>query len=395
MAFKESLVNPNQFRSLIQFVAVVAAALLNAPKCLRANIPTPSLEVVGYTGEQAPGLPAGTTYQYLTTVPAINDAGIVVYGSEPASSSGTTSIWVENQGSESLLYRTGAQAPAHPSGDKLVYFPAAFGGATSSFIVNDSGSLAVAGVFNSSVTENGVATGIWSNQSGTLTTIALQGTQPPGYLGWKFNPMPAPTGQPSGVWFNDEGDVAFLGEIVAGSNYSIGIWSTTGGSLHVVATDGTPAPGTGSGVNFYNNGSPTMPALNPSGQVAFFGDLTGTGIVHATNDTGLWAQHNGTLALVARAGGQAPDCRQERRFPSSPTVITTTHRASTPQARSRLTRCSGQITTLEFGQGSQRPWNWSPSRESRRRNTSGNGLRRSADQHLSDASHQSRRCRRV
>lgn len=300
--------SPKQFHGITRVVVVLAVAVLYSPRCLGDNSATTAPLVVGYTGEQAPGLPAGTTYQRLTYFPTINNAGIVVYGSTPPSSSATTSIWVENLGSESLLYTAGGQAPGAPPGDKFNYFVAASGDQNNSFIVNDSGHLAFAGVFNAPGTENGFSTGIWSNQSGAVTAIALQGSQPPGYVGtWKFNPTPTPTGQPTQLWFNNEGDVAFLGKVTnATSDYSIGIWSTLGGSLHVVAADGMPAPGTSSGVTFSNNGSPAMPAFNGKGEVAFFGDLVGTGIARGANDTGLWAERNGMLALVARAGGQVP-----------------------------------------------------------------------------------------
>ena len=300
----------NRFHTFALIAATAGIPILFANE--RALAAVPSVQVVAYTGEQAPGMPAGVTYQYLTPDPAINNAGMVVYGSTPPSNSGTAGIWIENHGLESLLYQAGTQAPGVPSGDKFQFFHAAFGGGASGFIANDNGQIAFAANINSPTSLQGYSTGVWSDASGALTATGLQGNPVPGFAaGWTFSNLPTNgTGQRTTLWFNDEGDVAFLGEAVVPAgpsyNYSYGIWSTTGGSLQVVAAQETPAPGTATGVVFENNGSPTMPAFNPKGQVAFFGELAGTGIVYGTNDTGLWAQNNGTLALVARAGGPAP-----------------------------------------------------------------------------------------
>ena len=69
------------------------------------------------------------------------------------------------------------------------------------------------------------------------------------------------TGLPDGVNFsgfsnpriNDEGQVVFRGffsgtGVNTSNNQSL--WSEGGGSLHLIAREGTAAPGTGAGVNF-------------------------------------------------------------------------------------------------------------------------------------------------
>ncbi len=135
-----------------------------------------------------------------------------------------------------------------------------------------------------------------------------------------------PPGTPSGVNFNldrgllilgslpvlnDAGQTAF-NAILTGSGVdstnSQGIWSEGSGSLAMVARSGSHAPGTPSGVNYFSflGSGLTSPVLNDAGSTAFRAQLTGSGIVGNTNDTGIWSEGSGSLALVARSGSQAP-----------------------------------------------------------------------------------------
>jgi hypothetical protein len=64
------------------------------------------------------------------------------------------------------------------------------------------------------------------------------------------------------------------------------------------------APGTPDGVNFLGFGTPK---LNGTGKIAFQAELTGNGIDYSsTNREGIWTSVSGSLELVARAGDLVP-----------------------------------------------------------------------------------------
>jgi len=165
--------------------------------------------------------------------------------------------------------------------------------------LNDAGQTAFyAGLIGAGVDSTNNS-GIWSEGSGSLAFVARTGDQAPG--------------TPSGVNFsdlrtrlvmNDAGQTAFsarlTGSGVDTSNAS-GIWSEGSGSLALVARTGDQAPGLPSGVNF--NALPDPPALNNSGQTAFWAFLRGPG---TETSESIWSEGTGSLELVARRGDQAP-----------------------------------------------------------------------------------------
>lgn len=133
-----------------------------------------------------------------------------------------------------------------------------------------------------------------------LITIALTGEQAPdAEPGVVFTGLGTPV-------LNASGQTAFLAElngtgVDAGNNR--GIYSEGGGPLAEVTRTGNQAPGADTGVLFTNL---RTPLLSASGQTAFRSDLTGTG-VDSTNNRGIYRDNGGTLAQVARTGNQAPD----------------------------------------------------------------------------------------
>jgi hypothetical protein len=154
-------------------------------------------------------------------------------------------------------------------------------------------------------------TGVWSAGGGTLALLAREGSQAAGATaGALFEQLAADP------ILNDRGQVAFPallregGGAVTTSN-NAGIWSQRNGVLGLVARSGSSAPGTPAGANFkqfyantYGDG---MLAFNNANQTAFNAALTvGAGGVTADNDTGIWTEGGGTLALAAREGLQAP-----------------------------------------------------------------------------------------
>lgn len=99
--------------------------------------------------------------------------------------------------------------------------------------------------------------------------------------------------------FNDAGQTAFAASLIGSgvdSTNNQGIWSEGSSSLALLARTGSQAPGAPSGVNY---SSFSNPVINNAGRTAFLAGLTGSG-VDATNNTGIWSEGSGYLALVVR-----------------------------------------------------------------------------------------------
>jgi hypothetical protein len=108
---------------------------------------------------------------------------------------------------------------------------------------------------------------------------------------------------------NGTGELAFVKTLtggvggVSGLNDS-GIWSESGGTLHLVIREGDQASGTG-GAAFE---SFSNPVLNDAGQTALRGmlRLNSAPGVNEHSDSGIWAERAGDLTRIAREGSQAP-----------------------------------------------------------------------------------------
>jgi hypothetical protein len=103
---------------------------------------------------------------------------------------------------------------------------------------------------------------------------------------------------------DDLGRVAFSASLTGNvvATNDTGIWSETAGPLALVAREGSPAPDAGADANFAQFGTV---ALSGSGQLVFWAALTGTGVTTST-DSGLWADTIGSLTLFTREGSHAP-----------------------------------------------------------------------------------------
>jgi len=100
---------------------------------------------------------------------------------------------------------------------------------------------------------------------------------------------------------NAAGNTAFLSFLTGSgvtSTNDRGIWSAGGGSLALVAREGSAAPGVAAGGVYSDFGNPV---INAAGQTAFSGTFTGTG-VDSSNDAGLWATDINGTTLVVREG---------------------------------------------------------------------------------------------
>jgi hypothetical protein len=83
------------------------------------------------------------------------------------------------------------------------------------------------------------------------------------------------------------------------------IWSEGGGKLAMVAREGDPAPAAPAGVNFGTLNGP--PVINALGRTAFHGWLArGIEGVSFDNDEGIWVERDSVLELVVREGSPAP-----------------------------------------------------------------------------------------
>lgn len=167
--------------------------------------------------------------------------------------------------------------------------------------INGSGQTAFIGFLTGTGVDATNDRGVWSEGSGSLSLLAREGSA-------------APDTDPGVVYnafgssslaLNGSGQAAFVGFLtgtgVDATNNS-GIWSQGSGSLSLIAREGNAAPGTDPGVVF---SILDTPGINGSGRTAFLGFLTGTG-VDLTNFAGIWSEGSGSLSLIARGGGAAP-----------------------------------------------------------------------------------------
>jgi hypothetical protein len=130
-------------------------------------------------------------------------------------------------------------------------------------------------------------------------TAALSGQQPPGTTaGVQFLSFDAPAVDAGG---RTEFRATLTGPAVSGAN-DTGLWSEGSGAQSRIAREGDNAPGTPPGTDFSFF---SIAAFNSAGRTAFFSGLTGP-LVDMTNDQGIWSDRAGPVALVARAGDQAP-----------------------------------------------------------------------------------------
>ncbi len=275
--------------SIALALGVNATMLVVAPMAAHAG----AVRTVALTGQQAPGTPSGVNFGGFPTAPVLNDAGQTAFrGTLTGSGIDTTNdvgIWSEGSGSLALVAREGSQAPGTPSGVNFsdIYLPS---------VLNHVGQTA----FCALLSDGG--SGVWSEGSGSLTLVARSGDHAPGTpSGVNFNDFQT---YAASLRLNDAGQTAFFTVLTGGAaGTNSGIWSEGSGTLALVARSGDHAPGTPSGVNYFELNSRFV--MNDAGQTAFSASLTGSG-VDSTNGGGIWSEGSGSLALVARRGDHAP-----------------------------------------------------------------------------------------
>lgn len=145
--------------------------------------------------------------------------------------------------------------------------------------------------------------GIWSEKGGALNLVVREGEAAPGTsAGVLFGELSV------GRW-NSSGALAFESALQAGtggvtSSNDTGIWANVGNGLQLIAREGSPAPGTPSGVVFGD--SFLGPNLNADGELALTANLkTGVGPVTTADNEGIWVMRGGQpLSLLVREGQQ-------------------------------------------------------------------------------------------
>ena len=179
------------------------------------------MHAVAVQGAPAPGLP-GATFQPGLPLFDMNfdEAGELLFTAAVTGGGTTTAndqgLWLDNGTTTTLVAREGDPAIGFPAG---TVFP----GIQSSYsrLAPNSGVTFYAYPFVPSLGMN--QTGIWSNRSGSLAPVALQGSSAPG-LG------PGETIGPGAPYANRTGQIAFLGTIYGGAG-GYGLWiSDAGGS---------------------------------------------------------------------------------------------------------------------------------------------------------------------
>ncbi len=270
------------------------SALL-ALSCLGLAQPAQANNTIIYkTGDQAPGTASGAQFSTFSA-PLLNSNSNVAFqanlrqGFGGVTSSNDAGIWRDN----SMIARESGFAPgtSYFSGSFLISRQyAGFGNLT----MNSSGQLAYIGVLSGSTTNN---SGIWQEN----TLIARTGSQAGGLAsGSLFNSLFFPV-------INNQGQVAYEGFLRQGGSVNLsndnGLWRNSS----LIAREDNSAPVSGGKFSYFN-----APTLNNHGQTLFEGHLKVTGPVTSTNEEGLWRDG----ALIAREDQQAPGTPSGAKFSS-------------------------------------------------------------------------------
>ncbi len=251
------------------------------------------LQLIARQGSAVPSFVAGDNFGLPGTWegPVINDAGATAFTATVfgpgIDSTNSVGIWSNASGSVAAEVRTGDPAPGTTA--KFTSFGNSFSSGAVGLIFNNSGKIA----FQAQTTTSGTGfTGIWSGGGGNPLSLVAASQGPAPGTTFKFGNL---DGQ-NGPIMNNLGQVAFTATAQNGD----GVWSERGGNgLQLVAHAGDHAPGTPAGVTF--NGFYYHPGQNDAGNVGFYGSVTGPGVT-SSNDEGIWSDSGGTLHLVVREG---------------------------------------------------------------------------------------------
>jgi hypothetical protein len=256
-----------------------------------------SLALVAQRGTQAPGYPTGVIFSSFSTFALPDQGGVILSGAVNARIN-NHGIWAGDSISDlQLLLKTGDTINGNTITALSVLPTVSFvNGQTRSFAPSTGQIVCLA-------TLGRAGTGILEITGTNVAALALTGSAAPGVMSGEFFAFGNPV-------INAGGDAAFratlylvAGGVTATSN--AGIWAdNSSGALDLIARTADAAPDTNA---FFATLSD--PVYNDNFAVAFRGTLrVAVGEATATTTAGVWANTSGTLALVARQGGQAPGC---------------------------------------------------------------------------------------
>lgn len=246
-------------------------------------------------------------------------------------------IWSNRGGALAPIVLTGHDAPDYSPGATIT----GIADPQTSFEprINGLGNVA----FSASISGPGIDPGeraVYVETQGSFHAVARTSTPVPGSdPTTRFQKYADPS-------LNNQGIVTFsatLSGLTVTPSNDVGIWSTSGGTLHKVAREGDAAPGTSPGVVF----SSITPVSQISGddRVLVHGKLSGPGI-DATRDSGLWMEQSGILEMVFQAGMQAPGLSPGMLLttPSNPSVGYAMNSLGYLVFRSRFGSIDGTVT---------------------------------------------------
>ncbi|MGD8454126.1 MAG: hypothetical protein PVJ57_20115 [Phycisphaerae bacterium] len=262
---------------LLSLAAGLAVLAIDA----RASIDL-EYRTVMLTGMQAPGLPAGVTFDSLCTYATINDAGRVAVGGRIVGpgidETNDLVLWRETPGGFVPIAQTGQAAPGGVLDDWWGY-P----------VINAAGDVAFTAHIEP--TPGDSIYSVWTASDIGTTALAYPGMSLP-----DVEPGATFRGAYSFPAFNNAGQVAFSGEL---DSPTVGLrgalWLGGSAGLELLMCEGAAVPG-GEPDDVFQRFSP--PTINGSGQVALWASAAG-------NDS-VWLAGNGGLQLVAAEGQAAP-----------------------------------------------------------------------------------------
>ncbi|MEM8496095.1 MAG: choice-of-anchor tandem repeat NxxGxxAF-containing protein [Planctomycetota bacterium] len=247
---------------------------------------------VALTGEQAPGAAPGVVFKDFTSEPLLNNSGQTAFFGDltgpGVDGSNDEGIYRESMGVLSEVVRAGSQAPGADPGVAFLGFSDPWG--------HESGQATFRGVLVGPDVDGSNDEAIYRERAGVLSKVAREGSQAPGAdPGVVFVGLNQPV-------VNASGQAAFRG-FLAGpgvdSGNDIAIYREDSGVMSEVVREGNQVPGADPGVVF---DAVSLPGLNASGLITFFGFLDGSG-VDGSNDRGIYAAWpGGPLVEILREG---------------------------------------------------------------------------------------------
>ena len=250
-----------------------------------------SLELLARESDAAPGV-AGAVLESFLSQPAVNAAGQAAFACSVAGPgvifSTSRTLYYGTPGSLSLLARGGQIAP----GTTSAYF--GFSVPT----LNSAGQAAFIGLLTGSGITAENDEGLWAGTPGSVTLLARGGDIAPGVAPAMYDSFGYP-------WLTSDGILGLWSTLTGpgvNSTNNQGIWSGPSATPSLVARTSYLAPGVPGDGKF---ATLDLPVVSTAGKVAFQGTLTGSGIT-STDDSGIWTDVSGALALVAREGDPAP-----------------------------------------------------------------------------------------